>query len=248
MSTETETTERAAVVKERPVLFNAEMVRAILSGAKTQTRRPMKSQPHLWEAKGPGVWSISTGRATWTTNERCAVVTDRKTGKSTDSEYLEPFDSWIMDFRPCNVGDVLWVRETWQTHCDQDGVRANELTPGIPLQYPATYDHWKSKKRNPRFMPRWASRLTLELEAVKVERVAEISNADALAEGCELYSEPIPGDTAVRVYTPRMEFERRWCELHGVESWERNDWVWCLTFKVVTPLTPLPARRETHTR
>jgi hypothetical protein len=161
-------------MKERPILFSAPMVRAILAGTKTQTRRVYKGTPRL-----DGEHHTNGSGETWTDWGRCP--------------YGKP-------------GDRLWVREAWRVGTKYDtkaprdlaprsmtveyeagGYACNGLTGGWGTHYPATreYPAWVGKLRPGMFMPRWASRITLEVTGVRVERLQDISEADAIAEGIE---------------------------------------------------------------
>ncbi len=209
---------------ERPILFSSAMVRAILDGSKTQTRRVAKPQPaddihpHTFPNEKVQGWKSSLRH---------------KHGAQT--AHFCPFGQ---------AGDRLWVRETWQTHCDQDHVTPRDLPHDSAVQYPATYDHWVSKKRPAIHMPRWASRITLEVTEVRVERLQSISEADARAEGVQRYA---PGhgfvsDTEVNIdpgwtnfANYRRGFEAIWGEINGPDSWDANPWVWAISFRRVKP-------------
>jgi hypothetical protein len=154
--------------KERPILFSAPMVRAILDGTKTQTRRIMKTA-------------------------------ECKYGKS---------------------GDRLWVRETWQ--------EVSWPPTGPRFVYKADGDASPDRWRPSIHMPRWASRITLEVESVRVERLQECSEADAKAEGCS----PLGDDTS-QAY--RLGYMHLWGQINGPGSWEANPWVWVITFKRIRP-------------
>ena len=192
----------ATAVNERPILFSGQMVRAILDGTKTQTRRVVK-----------GEWADSLTREV-VANEA------RRLQASCDCPYGQP-------------GDRLWVRETFHScpHCVERGV----VPCGVPL-YRADPD---DRPLNPKcaahawrpsiFMPRWASRLTLEITEVRVERVQDISYADVIEEGC-----PSPAHTLA---SPEDHdwYIRLWDSLNARRgySWESNPYVWALTFRRV---------------
>lgn len=205
----------------KPILFSGPMVRALLDGRKTQTRRMLKPQPVL---RG----------ATW---------------------HQQRWHGFA-------VGDRLWVRESWQGINTEDGPQLSyRATPdyfpidawdgpdegvGPSFNYdkcPCTdFSVWGSdllsndKPWRPGIhMPRWASRLTLEVTRVKVQRVQDISEQDAIAEGCGV--DLMDGDTG-GVHTPNwgpaslMQFCRLWSDINGKESWDANPWVVALTFTV----------------
>ena len=181
-------------MKERPILFKGEMVRAILDGRKTQTRRIMKPQPIEYD--GMLMWK---GLA-W------AAVTDPD---QPESPYGIP-------------GDRLWVRETFaytdSTINDQPG-----------YVYRATDPDWSEmegfKWKPSIFMPRKASRITLEIVNVRVERLQNITEEDANAEG-------IPSRMSVQTLTPAVaDYAALWESINGYGSWTMNPWVWVIEFK-----------------
>ena len=207
-------------ITERGMIFNAEMVRAILDGRKTQTRRPIK-----WK------------------QTRFTEIGEREDGSkwpwSEDAEHA--FDFW----HPCpfgSVGDRIWVRETFQGPLfDYDLMDSycNDSTPfeksefcvykadGVPA--PEFYDAddelhccWRPSIH----MPRWASRILLEITGVRVERLKSISDRDALREGCST-ADMKSGDCVADV------FARLWASIYGSDSWNANPWVWVIEFKRV---------------
>ena len=198
-------------MKERPILFSAPMVRAILSGRKTQTRREVK---------------------------RCGLL------ESTGGQGMRPIPIACPHGRP---GDRLWVRETWQyapvKYCDCPqgseaqpcddwiegiGCRSNR-TEVIYREDEATAAKWRS----PIHMPRWASRITLEITDIRVERVQDISEADAMAEGVEFgnITDPLTGEID---RDATEAFEVLWESIHGSGSWDMNPYVWVIEFRRVS--------------
>ncbi|HCQ7175800.1 TPA: hypothetical protein OL716_003204 [Enterobacter cloacae] len=206
-------------MKERGMIFNGEMVRAILDGKKTQTRRPLK-----WK------------------QTRFTEIGEREDGSkwpwSEDAEHV--CDFW----HPCPfgaVGDRIWVRETWA----EAGAGAPDLKlylanypEHVPTHYenvpPADEIRWTPSIH----MPRAACRILLEITGVRVERLNSISQEDAQAEGMELtgwrptYSDP---DSGGEVWTPYDNFAQLWESIYGEESWKANPWVWVIEFKVASP-------------
>lgn len=180
-------------MKERPILFNGEMVRAILAGRKTQTRRAVKPQPveGCWMG-GPrnGVWDERTGMAWFGQTWRC----------------------------PCGVsGDCLWVRETW---CSDPEPSQPERVCYRATAGDESFIRWKPAIH----MPRWASRITLEIAEVRVQRLQDISEEDARAEGVE------------NVYCARDCFADLWDSINGKRApWSSNPWVWAISFRKVEP-------------
>ena len=145
---------------EKPILFSGEMVRAILDGRKTQTRRVIKPQPMFSNVavNGMTLERQIAGEKAWLINHKCP--------------YGKP-------------GDTLWVRETWASHRYMDDTAPSEFTPGaqmLPIFYRANYGSALSgdcgKWRPSIHMPRWASRLTLRVVDVRIERVQEIEPGD----------------------------------------------------------------------
>ncbi|MDN2486380.1 hypothetical protein MML63_12170 [Kosakonia sacchari] len=211
-------------MKERPMMFNAEMVRAILDGRKTQTRRIMKVQPS--EGFSPMNMALETDyKARWYTPgivDKHGYLQPAKHDvfgvASEDEGYTCPFGA---------VGDRIWVRETFGD-CGERLVYRADTDDGAQC---------KVKRWTPSIhMPRWASRLTLDITGVRVERLKSISQEDAQAEGMELtgwrptYSAP---DSGGEVWTPYDNFAQLWESIYGEESWKANPWVWVIEFKRV---------------
>lgn len=208
------------------MIFNAEMVRAILDGRKTQTRRPVKG------VRPDNCLPIHPATAT-RSGVHTHVMDAPKHG-------LCPFGV---------VGDRLWVRETWATLGNEDGhpVDANgnlcsredaqRIYRASAIQNPGNYGLWTSPDGfdfegswTPSIhMPRWASRITLEITDVRVERLNAISEEDAQAEGVQpACYEITPPEAAYRV-----SFGEVWRGIYGEESWAANPWVWVIKFKRV---------------
>ncbi len=191
-------------MKERGIIFNGEMVRAILDGRKTQTRRPVKFPVH-------------------DKNLGCEMAGNELAGELSAGNYLNSAFG--------KPGDRIWVRETWARYnIDQDSHdMAYRATP--PEDWPE-----EGKWRPSIHMPRWASRILLEITDVRVERLNAISQEDAQAEGMELtgwrptYSDP---DSGGEVWTPYDKFARLWESIYGEGSWKVNPWVWVIEFKRV---------------
>jgi hypothetical protein len=208
------------VVKERPILFSAPMVRAILEGRKTQTRRIVKTQPPEWatcaELHMDG-WFFHDGPE------------DRE-----DLLFFPDYESSGLQCPYGKPGDRLWVRETFYYDL-QDGPEGPELSRddlyfradgecceqipecsckeiGKPRWHPSIH------------MPRWASRITLEITGVRVERIQSTAGIDALAEGIE----SVYGKGA-----DCSDFAHLWEQINGPGSWASNPWVWVIEFKRV---------------
>jgi hypothetical protein len=203
---------------ERPILFSAEMVRAILAGRKTQTRRVIKPVPTF---NGGG-----------TCHDADALQQD----------YVEPH--WVFP-KICKYGapgDTLWVRETWclkqplrfpSVHYRADGEHV-VLDDGDGFTAVNKDGSEKSPWRSSIHMPRWASRITLRITDVRVERLQDISEGDARAEGC-----PYPPEWAGRFMdrdeTAKTWFKSLWNHIHGPDAWQENPWVWVISFERVKP-------------
>jgi len=217
-------------MKERPIIFSAPMVRAILAGAKTQTRRVVKGAPHDWAPVQPQVYSP-------TVIDRRG---DEQPGPAAYGAGNADGECWIR----CphgQPGDRLWVREAWARD-DEDGCLMYRADVGREMDA----DAWEQGRIEgvPRYrwrpsihMPRWASRITLEITSVRVERLQDISEADAAAEGVTPKWEP---GCSGRLMEALSGFSFRpaasayadlWESLHGPGSWDANPWVWVVEFK-----------------
>ncbi|HCL5074640.1 TPA: hypothetical protein N2F43_003984 [Salmonella enterica] len=225
-------------MKERGMIFNGEMVRAILEGRKTQTRRPVKPQPELTQKSGFSWNGVVYG----------AGSNDRETNRNFAHAKC-PFG---------NPGDRIWVRETWAFLGNEDGCcvdwndnlcKGDEKTAA--RIYRASCEQragdygmwsipddadWKPHTENQKFegawrpsihMPRWASRITLEITDVRVERLHSISEEDAQAEGVQpACYEITPPEAAYRA-----SFGEVWRGIYGDKSWDVNSWCWVIEFK-----------------
>lgn len=236
-------------MKERPILFSGRMVRAILAGRKTQTRRVIKPQPP--EDIGP----ISVERFEPT-------VVDRHGEEVAGPEIFGAFDAdgeWGDKCPYGEPGSILYVRESWRGPHECDDMKPSDIQPGSDIRYeadgnarfwsdassfyeqPAEAADGFGKLRPGIFLPRWASRIELEITGVKVERLQDISEADVLAEGIE----PVENDNVRELLSVRTGIRDRWAEgwnrINGKRpgcSWEDNPWLWCLTFKNVSCQNP----------
>jgi hypothetical protein len=199
------------MTREKPILFSGEMVRAILSGQKTQTRRIVNFQRI---AKQTG---CTRGKLAWSDTFNSWAVF----GGNGDA------DLCLVECPYGRVGERLWVRETFI-----------ETPAGIAYAADGT-KHFGAggelPKRPSIFLPRWACRIELEITGVRVERLQEISGADALAEGV---GEPV--GTPLRYGNVTEQWNRdRYCELwkkiNGPGSWESNPYVWVISFERKEP-------------
>lgn len=206
-------------MKERPILFQGSMVRAILEGRKTQTRRVVKPSLYVWEGQSE---------------------TDCENIQQSDPRFGEACLKWVRC--PYGIpGDRLWVRETFVLEWpemdrpeDEAEYRrwlvphyaATESKPDLVDQNTEKPLGWRPSI----FMPRWACRLVLEVTEVRVQRVAEISEKDAKAEGVDAGGHSISPD---KLGVHRGAFAYLWSSINGRESWDANPFVWAITFRRV---------------
>ncbi|EML7933166.1 hypothetical protein V9948_003628 [Providencia rettgeri] len=230
-------------MKERGIIFNTEMVRAILDGRKTQTRCIAKFKP-IDKALNLNYSGLRAG------NYHAGVKDGRCVLRSTDGT------TWNDRTYPLTcpygkVGDRIWVRETWQGPL-VDSEKAYDLfkdpTPyqkvencvykadgGYAPEYIDCDDNFRQGWRPSSNMPRWASRITLEIIDVRVEHLQDISKQDAVSEGAP------QGHHSIDVISKqfgfpdfsRSWFAQIWMDIHGEDNWAANPWVWVIEFKRV---------------
>lgn len=194
------------------------MVRALLDGSKTQTRRVVK-----WRGVEPGLNLNFSGLSAERSGSNWVLSSPTRTSHEYRSVPM-----------PCpygQPGDQLWVRETFR------GCRAYEVQGYAPKDWgnkpiwfeadgvpPASSAGWATKARPSIHMPRWASRINLEITGVRVECLHDISQQDALAEGYCLPPPPSLDD-------PRNWYRHLWEQINGAGSWALNPWVWVVEFR-----------------
>jgi hypothetical protein len=211
-------------MKEKPILFSGEMVRAILDGRKTQSRRVVKPQPDMVSKKGESV---------------VFKTIERINPETRDFETLthvpgEPHKKYCRQIK-CPFGEVddrLWVRETFAILSDGNIKYKTETFYPEANVYIAGIDGRTGKpvKWKPSIhMPRAASRITLEITDVWVERLNDISEKDAMAEGLESFC---PGLDYPR-HELRTAFQNLWDSDNKKHPWASNPWVWVLEFKLL---------------
>jgi hypothetical protein len=213
---------RCDVTKERPILFSAPMVRAILEGRKTMTRRVIKDT---------GLYAIDER---WHGIE---TATRERRNLATQCKHGQP-------------GDHLWVKETSIIAPKHFATPDNYCIPDKEgdlryIQYIASESDteaagWYKLKKSPSiFMPRWASRITLEITDVKVERLQDITENDALAEGIqEDAMAPMSHFICANgssTREPVYAFETLWESINGPGTWDANPFVWAISFKRIKP-------------
>lgn len=203
-------------MKETPILFSSQMVKAILRGQKVQTRRVMKIQPFPQPAR----------MKNWEENNWIPESNSGKVGIFTPHAYKCPFGK---------IGDRLWVRETWKTYKSLDDCKPSRIQQGAGVEYFAggsnltNFDneglHGMGKWRPSIFMPRWASRINLEIINVRVERLNDISGTDCYKEGV--------GCKSLMQDVIQFKFKMLWDSINEKRghSWESNPWVWVIEFK-----------------
>ena len=198
---------------ERPIIFSAPMVRALLDGRKTQTRRILKAQPPA----GYSFLGIYGPRLT-------AVFTSEPTGIKDIPVAL-----------PYSVGDRLWVKEDFRV--TEGGVILDGAGGQMDYVEPEIIYRADSRKETGRwkpsiYMPRWASRITLEVTEVRVQRLNQITDIDAIQEGIDVTSD----------CSPSVTYAKLWDKLnaHRGCSWQTNPWIVAITFKVESPSAPSP--------
>lgn len=213
------------MTKERPILFSGAMVRAILDGQKTQTRRALRVQPPAQTA---------------------SVRTFHHPDPRTHFWAADSSDTLLDWAVPCpygEAGDRLWVRETWQHSNHPFGPyepgcmvfhRADYLDDPLGPDLERSPDEIRRDWRPSIHMPRSACRLELEVTGVRVERLQAISNADAKAEGAVGtdwgHGMDYGGDANYL-----LPYRRIWEDINGAGSWDANPWVWVVEFRPAQP-------------
>ena len=237
-------------MKERPILFSGAMVRALLAGTKTQTRRVVKGIKHFpewgravgivggaWRYGSPAGLGLSDRGDCWS----AVLDEDHLRRMCTTEAYGWGAGAGCPYGQP---GDRLWVRETW--YCDDyrvqrgpylkpDDMATDEARKDGTLIYRASsgdrpYEAEQPVWRPAIHMPRWASRITLEVTCVRVERLQDISAADALAEGVNVHPDH-HGKPRTSIYSPVQAYRDLWEQINGPDSWDANPWVWCVSFR-----------------
>jgi len=220
-------------MKERPILFSAPMVRALLDGSKTQTRRAIKLPPapdHLGEWKPTTIGGFGITDARGIVVPEIAAIWHTRTGKTISCPYGQP-------------GDRLWVRETWAQNWNQ----LSDTRMDLSYVYRAdgetrALDNGTELPWRPSIhMTRAASRIDLEVTGIRVERLQDIGEEDAKAEGCERAAETTYDDDRLNAecgYFPPSSYAHGyrllWQSINGAGSWAANPWVWVVEFRRVT--------------
>lgn len=219
---------------DKPILFSGPMVRALLAGTKTQTRRIIKPRP--WNADGDCVDINAAKSATY------GLGADGRHYFQFEHPLGGPLTAYVTRI---DVGDRLYVREHWRTRARWDDVAPRDMPSDTPVECVATAtgDSY-GRFRQGMHMPRWASRLTLSVTDVRVERLQDISEQDAWAEGCTKgdpddvggffpAEEPDPSGIGYRGWdNARDWYADLWDHINGDGAWDANPWVAAYTFTV----------------
>lgn len=241
-------------MRERPILFSAPMVRAILDGRKTQTRRVVKNHVYSngFHFDGREILCHSDYLPP------SAMLMDVKRGKLQYA--ISNLEGWEAESPYGISGDRLWVRETWgigsrpdpwggyegiEYRADVEWTEPDEHLPCHKVETPdgVCLSDYRSGWKPSIHMPRWACRLKLEITGVRVERLRDISEADARSEGADgLQWDGEPGHADL-IDWPLMEhanpyrngFALLWESINGDGAWASNPWVWVVEFKRVSP-------------
>lgn len=219
---------------DRPILFSAPMIRALLAGRKTQTRRLIKFAGIENVMDFVKVATDKEGRPVYEMKNAQGQFLTRPAGKHLlDYHYVTPY----------GVGDRLWVKETWRTESRAyDDLAPSEMGGEEAILYDADAD-WKlnksvGKSRVSIHMTRWASRITLIVTDVRLERLQDISEEDAVAEGVQRWNGLIPygvevgKDAVAGGRTAAQAYRTLWNHINGPGSWDANPWVIAYTFSV----------------
>lgn len=235
-------------MKERPILFSALMVRAILDGRKTVTRRVVKFNiagrigplAHQWHVDNPGAVTVcpygQPGDRLWVRETFCL---ETNFDVESAADYPPPFN----DGRPIKWTDPYEYGRVWH----QPHYAATDPCPELDIGVEGPGCRWKPSIH----MPRWASRITLEVTGVRVERLQDITPAQILAEGVRIPATP-EGRALIDISTKhgpaaflpklsdaspddllRAHWAALWVQINGIDSWNANPWVWVVEFKRV---------------
>ena len=212
-------------VKERPILFSTPMVRAILEGRKTVTRRALRDK--LIINQDPDRYRLHGHK--------------NMEGHAFFEDLRPEITPWISPI-PCPYGfegDVLWVRETW-AYVDFAGEDNGYVYRATDPDW-ETMEGWKWKPSI--FMPRAACRLRLEIQSISVERLQDITEEDAIREGIVEYEDGtyhnyfkrkgLRYEDGVECLLAKGSFQSIWISINGAESWNANPWIWKIEFKKI---------------
>jgi hypothetical protein len=224
-------------MSERPILFSSAMVRALLAGRKTQTRRLIKPQPTSQTVS----WGCIGGQGFGFIF--CDKVVRCPHGARGDRLWVK--ETWSSDYKDHYPCDPVWYAADDDRKHDievRDGVRGIESDAKDPITGKHVFVPFKWRPSI--FMPRERSRITLKITEVRVERLKQISAYDCIAEGIEpIAPQPVPGITLFRDYgdpkdaggrAARESYHSLWESINGAGSWETNPWVWVISFAKIS--------------
>ena len=210
-------------IKERPIIFSGDMVRAILDGRKTQTRRVVKAAR---DRNGSGC-ELAPCEIAGEVNGADPDYSFCPYGQPGDRLWVrESFCEALSNYEEEREQTTVYYRADGQEVVVDDGDGYAETNKDGTLKSP-----WKPSIH----MPRWASRITLEITDIRVERLQDISEEDAQAEGAPLELGVLERTILGAKARYRSGFVRLWESINGPGSWDANPWVWCISFKRVTP-------------
>lgn len=207
-------------MKERPILFGDAMIRAILAGQKTQTRRLVKHQPDAPVTDACPCRNYPHGPVTadWYWRPRHGHLNKA------------PSHGWDFKCPYGQPGDRLWVREAWRLPSIFNAPSCCLFAHSLALHAADGRSNPACTHQNTMLMPRWASRILLEITDVRIERLQSISEADAEAEGIDFLRHAQDADETL---TARDLYECLWDSINGAGSWAANPWVWVVELKRV---------------
>lgn len=221
-------------IKERPILFSAPMVRALLNGSKTQTRRiaPISKLDIKHHGEGMLTWGVHFSKPI-----KGGILSSHSGGQFTEQDARRIIASQFCPYG--KPGDRLIVREAWVCVQRGDCPTVIEYAADKARQSfgPERFNEAKScanpgKYRPSIHMPRWASRITLEIASVRIERLQDIGEADAQAEGVSKDC-PIGHLPAYLAGPYSYSYAQLWDKINGPGSWAANPWVWVVEFRLV---------------
>lgn len=213
-------------MNSKPILFSAPMARAILDGSKTQTRRILKPQPDAVETHH------------WLSGPRAGKPYEIVRCYDPPKRFKPCNSGWSVDcpgpFRFAGKpGDQLWVKQTWRTIKAGDSIKPIDLHEVAPIYYEADEPTIASKLHAGRirqsiFMRKWMSRITLQITDVRIQRLQEITHADAIAEGCRPHPD-CPHQSCGN------DYQNLWDQINGPGAWDANPYVAAYTFTRIKP-------------
>lgn len=233
-------------LKERPILFSRPMVKALWN-RKRQTRRVVKIDREIASVGSTDQW------AQLLASNDCfgRTITDAQIAQKAEQlrGRLHPLvlADGTMVAMMCpygSPGDRLWVRESFRLCAEADAIPPRATNAAYRVWYEADTPHQPGfgRLRSGMFMPRWASRITLEITSVRVEQLQDICRTDAIAEGLDHVSDGgspwgVIGIAPSWSGDPRKSYRALWESINGPGSWDANPWVWVIEFALVAPVS-----------